>query len=330
MCLYPRLIKNPKYRVNKRNGGHVPPVPDERVKMVPVGCQQCIECRKQKANWWRIRLNEEIRHDTTAKFMTLTFDTESLTELTTIVMEKQPKLNAYDRDNAIATLAMRRFLERWRKEYGKSVKHWFITEIGGGRYEHLHMHGFIWTTETKETINRIWKYGFTWAGDYVNESTINYTLKYMTKPDEKHKGYKPIILTSAGIGKKYMERTDKERNSFKEENTNTLYKTRSGIEQALPTYYRNKLYTEQEREKLWLHMLDKQERWVMGAKIDVSKSEEEYKKALKLAQQKNEKWGYGGNPNNWEEEQYERERLNLKRQERMEKRYKKNKKKKDN
>ena len=34
MCLYPKLIKNPKYKANKKNGGNIPAVFDERVKLV--------------------------------------------------------------------------------------------------------------------------------------------------------------------------------------------------------------------------------------------------------------------------------------------------------
>ena len=47
MCLYPRLIKNPKYKENKKNGGVIPAFLDERVLAVPIGCGECIECRKQ-------------------------------------------------------------------------------------------------------------------------------------------------------------------------------------------------------------------------------------------------------------------------------------------
>ena len=35
--------------------------------------------------------------------------------------------------------------------------------------------------------------------------TINYIMKYITKVDEDHKGFKAVILTSAGIGKQYTE-----------------------------------------------------------------------------------------------------------------------------
>ena len=43
--------------------------------------------------------------------------------------------------------------------------------------------------------------GKEWIGQYTNEKTINYIMKYITKVDEDHKGFKAVILTSAGIGK---------------------------------------------------------------------------------------------------------------------------------
>ena len=42
-------------------------------------------------------------------------------------------------EDGIATLAVRRFLERWRKKYKKSVKHWFVTELGGKFTERIHL-----------------------------------------------------------------------------------------------------------------------------------------------------------------------------------------------
>ena len=43
MCLYPRFMKNPKYKPNKKNGGKPPKITDKRVEYVPVGCGKCIE-----------------------------------------------------------------------------------------------------------------------------------------------------------------------------------------------------------------------------------------------------------------------------------------------
>ena len=88
MCLYPTLIKNRKYVANKKNGGIPPPVPDERVKWVAVGCQQCIECRGQKAREWQVRLEEDIKHNKNGKFITFTFSNEAILHLKETIDKK--------------------------------------------------------------------------------------------------------------------------------------------------------------------------------------------------------------------------------------------------
>jgi len=313
MCLYPKLIKNRKYISNKKNGGNIPPVTDERVLMVPVGCQKCMECKKQKSRNWQVRLQEEIRHNKNGKFVTLTFSNESIKELT----ENIQGISGYNLDNEIATIATRRFLERWRKKYKKSVRHWLVTELGGNGTENIHMHGIIWTNETAETINKIWKYGYTWVGDkkndgYVNEKTVNYIVKYISKTDEKHKEYNSKVLTSAGIGKNYTTRIDAIKNKYNEKETKETYTTKQGIKLPLPIYYRNQIYTEEEKEKLWLKKLDEEIRYVGGEKIDISKGEEEYYKTLEYYRKKNKRLGYGDDQKNWEQKRYENERRNIK------------------
>lgn len=95
-------------------------------------------------------------------------------------------------------------------------------------------------------------------------------------------------------------------NSYKPNGqTKDTYTHKNGTEQALPTYYRNKAYTDQEKELLWLEKLDKQERWILGQKVDVSKSFEDYWKALEYARKKNKRLGYGDNRINWNQKEYE-------------------------
>ena len=107
-----------------------------------------------------------------------------------------------------------------------------------------------------EEIERIWNYGKTWAGTYVNERTVLYITKYVHKMDAAHKNYKPKILTSAGIGKAFLSRVDASKNIYKGRDTIEYYKSREGRKMALPKYYRNHIYTEEQREELWLSMLD--------------------------------------------------------------------------
>lgn len=287
MCLHPRIMKNKKYLPNKKNNYKPPKITDERVKYVAVGCGNCIECMNQRKRNWQIRLHEEIKNDNTGKFVTLTFSEESITELTKAAKTTEA--------NQIATLAVRRFLERWRKKHKKSVKHWLVTELGHKGTERIHLHGIIFTEKT-EDIKTIWRYGNIWIGDYVNGKTINYIVKYMTKQDKTHKDFKGKVLCSKGLGRKYTKRTDAKNNKYKEKNTNQNYRLPNGAKVPLPTYYRNKIYTEDEREKLWIELLEKEERYVLGQRIDVStiKGEKEYEQALKWAQSKNKRLGYGG------------------------------------
>lgn len=321
MCLYPRLIKNKKYQPNKKNGGLIPAVNDTRVLYVPIGCGNCIECRKQEQRKWQTRLLEDIKENKNGKFITLTFSNESIKKLHTQLMQNPNnwEITGYTRDNIIATQGIRYFLERWRKKYKKSLRHWLVTELGHKGTENIHLHGIIWTNETMDTIEKFWQYGYIWKGqmrngrliNYVNEQTVNYCTKYVSKLDLIHKNYKAIILTSPGIGKNYTTSFNSQSNKFNESQTNETYRTRTGHKIALPTYWRNKLYTEEEREALWLHKLDKQERWVCGEKVSVAINDIQYWKTVQYYRIQNWKLGYGNYTKNWTQIEYEKQRREM-------------------
>lgn len=327
MCVYPRLIKNPKYKATKKNGGLIPHLNDIRISMVAIGCGKCIECTKQKANQWKTRLMEEIKTNTNARFVTLTFSNESIAQL---IQDIPNDYKGYEIDNAIATLAVRRFLERYRKEHKTSIKHWLITELGHNGTENIHLHGIIWTNTPLENIEKHWKYGWMWKGkkindqiiNYVNEKTINYITKYVTKRDKIHPNYNPIILCSPGIGGYYTTTHNAIKNKFNNNNTKETYTTRTGTQLPLPIYYRNKIYTEKEREQLWTQKLDTQTRYVLGQKINVAENDNEYLLALQEAQKINTSLGYG-KPNtsqtDWEQYEYEKQLRTLKIQTRIKK-----------
>jgi len=323
MCLFPMFIHNPKYKPNKKNKYNPPQLKDERIKYVPTGCGKCIECLKQKAREWQVRLQEEIKTDKTGLFITFSYSDKWLNQLENqcqwtdeiIGIRKSITLpngstrnyynkvatkldnppSGYDLDNAVATLSVRLFLERWRKNTGKSVKHWFVTELGTKSTERLHLHGILFTDKTKDEISKIWKYGNIFIGDYVNVKTINYIVKYLHKTDQTHKYYTPKILCSAGLGSNYINTYNATLNKYNGKNTKDTYRTNQGHLLALPIYYRNQIYTEEEREKLWLHKLDEEIRWINGIKIDVSteKGMQLYENILLQEQEKNKRLGYG-------------------------------------
>lgn len=333
MCYYQRIITNPKYKKTKKNGGIIPPVKDERMMGIPIGCGECRECRKQKKRDWTIRLSEEIKSTTLKGHMvTLTFSTDSLKHLNNEYIKKKAQsitgeeikikipiasLEGYEKDNAIATRAMELFRERWRKEFKTAPRRFTITELGNGKWEHMHIHGIIWTNEDKRKIQEHWQYGHVWSGQqgkdtYVNERTISYIVKYITKIDPNHKYYKPIILCSPGIGANYTQSQKSKDNTYNGDNTTETYKTTTGHKIALPIYYRNKIYTEEEREELWIQKLNKQIRYVNGIKFDISKSDVEYKQALQYAQYTNERDGFGNGEHDWSEKKLEEQRRKYK------------------
>lgn len=336
MCLFPKQLLNKKYVANKTNKGVIPPFPlkdgkpDIRVQYVPVKCGKCMECMKQKANDWRVRLQEEIRTNWNGHFVTLTFSDEWYSALSQDVDDESDiKLDGYDKENAIVTLAMRRFRERWRRKYKKSVKRWLVTELGHQGTQNIHLHGIIFTDLNADAIRERWQYGFVWDSTenngFVNDKTINYIVKYIHKQDLDHKSYIPKIFTSPAIGAGYINRIDSRLNEFIRGNTKTYYKNRQGYKFALPQYYKNKLYTEDQKEILWQELLDKEERFVLGSKIDVKLNPKNYDTQLKYAQALNKVLGYNDDSVNWEKRHRERYLANLNHLKRKQRAYKKRK-----
>ena len=294
MCLYPKLIKNKRYCKTKKNKGVIPPCPDERLKYVTAACGKCFECMKQKGRAWQVRLSEEIRQNPRAIFVTLTISDES--------WEKLRKKYSYSTEEDYIKKMVRLFLERIRKETKKSIKHWLTTERGEKNTERYHLHGLVWGDERGLLTARHWQYGFVYIGDYVNEETCNYVTKYITKRDEKHKDFIPTILCSAGIGANYLNRADSELNRYRESKTNETYRLRNGMKLNLPTYYRNKLYTDEEREQLFLEKIKKGKVWIMGQECDI-RDETTYFAMLHDAQ-KRARQLHGDDPIKWDEAKY--------------------------
>ncbi|AXH76997.1 MAG: replication initiator protein [Microviridae sp.] len=308
MCLYPTQYRNRKYLKNKKNGGIIPPIFDSRTGWVPGNCGNCMECRKEKAREWRLRLLEDIKTNTNGKFITLTFSNEWYKELHKITTERYKTYTPYEIDNEIATLAMRRFNERWRKKFKKAIRHWTVTELGHNGTENIHLHGILWTDKDIDEIKQIWKYGYTWPKStmhakeerikgryYVNDKTINYTTKYINKIDLKHKYYKSIILTSPGIGANYINSVNATLNQYKGKETNLTYITKNGNKIAMPAYWKRKLYTEEERERLWINKMDEDHRYVNGEKVSIKNGTEQYEKLIEWNRKINKELGYRGN-----------------------------------
>lgn len=279
MCLYPKRIKNPKYQESRNNIEGVFNIPsDARLLYIEIPCGYCVECRKKKAREWGIRLKEELKkyHGI---MVTLTFNDEELNKL-------YKEFNSIE-CNGIAYRALRRFCERYRKKYKVALRHWFVTELGHSSEnrpttERIHLHGILFTEKgkdiEKEEIAELWKYGFVHKGDYCNERTINYILKYVLKVDEDHKGYIQKIYASKNIG--VSERINN-RCKFNGNNTIDNIRNESGNYIQLPEYYKRKLWTSEEREFIRLKKENEHKFYLGGVTYDLGDLTEQDKEEIR-------------------------------------------------
>lgn len=209
-------------------------------------------------------------------FATLTFSEESLKKLE--YDEKEP--------NKAAQRAISLFRKRWWKKYKTPIRHWLITEMGHDNTKRIHLHGIIWTELTEKQFEKEWGYGWIFFGHEVSEKTINYIIKYVTKRDETNPEFNGKIFTSKGIGKEYINKNSLKRHKYQGRFTEETYKTNSGVKVALPTYYKQKIWTIQEREALRIIKEEKQVRYYNKTPIKVETTEQyrEYVNAVKYWQ----------------------------------------------
>lgn len=325
MCLYPKRMRNRKYEPTKKNGGLVPLLPitdhditlcgslmarsntfDTRVLNINVPCGRCKECLEARSRNWMIRLSEEIKETEYNYFVTLTFSPEELGKLT--------KKTGLGEVNPLMGIAIRRSLERWRKDNKKSLKHWFITELGHEGTERIHAHGIIFSDKplefkqirkTKDSYDcewKYWRYGFVNVGTYVSERTINYLMKYVTKVDTDHKNFIGYIFCSPGLGKTWLE-NHKDIYTYEPNKSIDYIRLNTGKKVAIPAYYKNKCYNEEERELIWREKMDIHQQIVAGNTYQ----EKDYpviNKIRKKAQEINESLGYGNDSDEWKKLDY--------------------------
>ena len=90
----------------------------------------------------------------------------------------------------------------------------------------------------------------------------------MLKVDIKHPEFNQTVLASPGIGSEYFNRLDWQwqKQNYKRIEVPT-YTFRNGTKMAMPKYYKDKLFTEKERNKMWINNLNRGLLWIYGEKV---------------------------------------------------------------
>lgn len=264
MCLYEKYILNPKFKPNSKNNYNPPVCEDKRQQYIIMKCGRCKECLEDRAKMWKTRIyceNKYMDKGTHCYYITMTFDQETLDLL-------QSRERGTDPYNSIAAKTVKKFCDNWKYHLKETCRHFIIPELGHENTERLHLHGIIWTKcELPDNLNdrntfvqsTIWKNGWVKFEEIKNiDKCTNYIVKYVTKVDRQHLDFTPKILVSRGLGKKYAEKVvNKDIHKFQGNNTINYITLPNGQKTMMPDYYKKKLWSDEERETMWMDNYDK-------------------------------------------------------------------------
>lgn len=146
---------------------------------------------------------------------------------------------------------MQDFMKRLRKRNKNQLKYYLCGEYGG-KTNRPHYHLILFNADIK-TIQPAWDMGQVHYGQ-VSEASVGYTLKYISKTQkiplhQNDDRLKEFSLMSKGLGKSYIRETIIR--WHKEDLLNRMYcNLKDGKKIAMPRYYRDKLYTKDEKGEL--------------------------------------------------------------------------------
>jgi len=217
-----------------------------------VPCGKCYNCKKRRIDTWVFRLQKEEETSFSSYFVTLTYGNENLP----ISQNGLPTLDIRD---------LQKFFKRLRKyEKGNNnIKYYAAGEYGSKR-KRPHYHIILFNVKNIENIYKAWTtkefYGIKteergFIGEVhignVSNDSIAYTAKYIDKPtripmfsgDDRAKEFSTM---SNGLGSNYLT---PEIYKYHHERLNQLFiEKEGGYNIALPSYYRNLLFNEDEKK----------------------------------------------------------------------------------
>lgn len=230
MCVSPIILKRLRFRKDDYVTGKYP-------------CGKCIECMQARRNSWHIRLLNELKVAQNAIFATFTYDDECIT------LTENNLMNLDYKD-------VQRMWKRYRTNYyrkhkeNSKLKYFLVGEYGSNTHR-PHYHAIIFNVDV-EMLQNMWEYGFSHIGE-VNEKSIFYTLKYCLKKtheDQFRNEYDDRApekaLMSKGLGISYLT---KEMIKYHKNDITRGVTYLGNKKMALPRYYRDKIFTELEKEQ---------------------------------------------------------------------------------
>lgn len=201
---------------------------------IEVPCGKCAGCLDTRRNEWTNRLKFELEESTSAYFVTLTYSDEHL---------------IYGKEyGTVSKRDFQLFIKRLRKKSTEKIRYYAVGEYGTQTYRpHYHIILFNLAHEQINYISKEWTYGHVQIGT-VTGGSIHYVTKYHLNRTDYPEGSEPpfcLMSRNPGIGSGYVDKYA----AYHEGNISRNYILhRGGQISRLPRFYKNKLYSDDERK----------------------------------------------------------------------------------
>jgi len=158
------------------------------------------------------------------------------------------------------------WFKRLRKRYDKEcksagqiapkLKYYAVGEYGTKRYR-PHYHIILYNLHLPDIINDTWGLGFVKVLPLKHGGTT-YVMKYMSKPRQKLQGKEQeFSLMSKNLGSNYI--TPEVEKFHKNRVENSWVRTGQGYKIPIPRYYRDKMFTPEEKANVTEYMQQRSE-----------------------------------------------------------------------
>lgn len=213
------------------------------IDKIPFPCGKCYECLDRRIRGWAFRLIKQAESSDSAFFLTLTYHDS------VIPLDENSQPTLYKKDVQL-------FIKRLRKAHPKTAKpiKYFAAGEYGSKTDRPHYHIIMFNAD-KELVLQKWELGNPHFGE-VNEATIYYTLKYISKGitvpcHEEDLRNSEFQLMSKGLGENYLTPQMKRWHKNKKVINERLYiEFKDRHKSAMPRYYKEKIYTKLQRQQI--------------------------------------------------------------------------------
>lgn len=243
-------------------------LPKAGLEKVPVPCGRCPPCKLRRVNSWVFRLLQEELQHSHAHFVTLTYATQHvpITDNGFMTLTRghetvkidpgiydTPRLCRWPRkySKEVDLCCFTKYMKRLRKLTDvKGLKYFVVGEYGSANLR-PHWHAIVFGVEDPQHFVDAWGLGEVHIGSVTGDS-VAYCMKYIDKPHripvhDRDDRVPEFSLMSKGLGKNYL--TDSMVDYHKAD-LSRLYATKEGGHRiALPRYYRQKIYSEDEQRR---------------------------------------------------------------------------------